>query len=156
MTIRPFRHDDVDDLIAMSTRMHEESAYSFLPFDSPKVAKLILAYVEYPETYGGFVAEAAGGLAGMIGGYVSDYFFCNEKIASDMVLFVEKKFRGTRTAFGLIRAFEQWASERGARELCMGVSTEVCTEGTGRLYEHMGMRCVGGLYKKTLAVKKPT
>jgi len=57
-------------------------------------------------------------------------------------------------AFGLIRAFEQWAYDRGARELSMGTSTEVCTEGTGRLYEHMGMRCVGGLYKKTLDGKK--
>src|SRR5258707_594812 len=84
MTIRPLCHDDVDALIEMSARMHEKSAYSFLPCDRQKVGRLIVAYVDHPETYGGFVAETAGELAGMIGGYVSDYFFCDETVAWDM------------------------------------------------------------------------
>ncbi len=155
MTIRPPRQEDVQPLIAMSARMHEESAYSFLPFDSRKVERLIVAYVEQPQIYGGFVAENAGQLLGMIGGYVSQYFFCDETVATDMVLFVEKPFRSSAIAFGLIRAFEQWAFERGARELCLGTSTEVCTEGTGRLYEYMGMKRVGGLYKKKFDRKEP-
>ena len=35
------------------------------------------------------MAEEEGVLVGMVAGYLSDYFFCNETIASDNLLFVE-------------------------------------------------------------------
>lgn len=149
MTIRPPRESDVEAIVAMGERMHRESAYGFLPYDSGKVARLVRAFVHEPEVYGGFVAEDAA-LLGMIGGYVSDYFFCDEKVVSDMIFFVERPYRGGSAAARLIRAFTDWAIERGAREMCLGISTGIHTEKTGRFYEHLGFSPAGALYKRRL------
>jgi len=154
MTIRVPRHEDIEVVVDLGASMHQESAYAFLPFDRDKVRKLFTSYVTSPEIYGGFVADDNGILAGMIGGYISDYFFCDEKVACDMVLFVDPRYRGGRTALRLLRAFRQWAVEQGAQELCLGVSTNVNTASTGRLYEAMGMTHVGGLYKARLNSKE--
>lgn len=150
MTVRVPRHEDIEIVLGMGASMHEESAYSFLPFDRDKVRRLFTNYITAPTTYGGFVAEDHGVVVGMIGGYISDYFFCDEKVACDMVLFVDPRYRGGRTALRLLRAFEQWAIEQGAQEMCLGVSTNVNITGTGRLYEAMGLTHVGGLYKRRL------
>ncbi|MGH9900492.1 MAG: GNAT family N-acetyltransferase [Pyrinomonadaceae bacterium] len=151
MHVRPATHRDVDELLAMGARMHAEGAYSFLPFDREKVRLLMISYIDNPETQCGLVAEEGDALVGMFAGYLTDYFFCDEKIACDMILFVERERRGGTAAVKLIRAFREWARERGASEICLGVSTKIDTERTGKFYERMGLTNVGALYKQRLA-----
>jgi GNAT superfamily N-acetyltransferase len=86
----------------------------------------------------------------MVAGFLSDYFFCNETIASDNLLFVDRQHRGTLAAVRLLRAFRKWAAARGARELCLGISTVVDAERIGKLYERMGLSRVGAIYKQRL------
>jgi len=150
MVIRPPGSADVDAIVDMGERMHRESVYAFLPYNREKVQRLFRAFVDHPETWGGFVAEDDGKIVGMIGGYLTDYFFCDEKLASDMILFLDQPYRGGLTSGRLIRAFEQWAIERGARELCLGISTGINIDSIGRFYEHMGMTRVGAVYKRRL------
>lgn len=150
MVIRPGRYEDIEQLIEMGERMHNEGAYAFLPFDREKVRRLMISYINDRETQCGLVAEEAGVVVGMFAGYVSDYFFCDEKVACDMILYVDREHRGSSAAVRLIRAFRDWAGERGSRELCLGVSTQINTETTGRFYEKMGLSLSGGLYKQRL------
>ena len=150
MIIRPVKYEDIDEIIEMGARMHEESAYAFLPFDRDKVRHLITTYADNPDTRCGLVAEESNTLVGMFGGYLTNYFFCNEKLACDILLFVDQKYRGSSAAVRLIRAFRDWAAVRGAREVCLGVSTDINTERTGKFYERMGFTCVGGIYKQRL------
>ena len=130
--------------------MHEESAYAFLPYDRDKVRGLIIDYIEDNDTRCGLVAENNGIIIGMIGGYLIDYYFCNETLVSDEVLFVKSNRRGGMTAMRLIDELRQWARDRGARELCLGISTNVQIETTGKLYERLGFTYVGGIYKINL------
>ena len=150
MIIRLPKYEDVDQLIEMGARMHAESAYAFLPYDREKVRRLIVSCIEDPETQCGVVAEEDYILVGMIGGYLADYFFCDEMVACDILLFIDQKYRGGFTAARLIRGFEKWAVARGAREVCLGVSTNINIESTGKFYERMGFTRVGGVYKRRL------
>ncbi len=150
MIIRPIREEDLEQILEMGVRMHGEGAYSFLPFDRDKVRSFILSYVEDHETQCGLVAEENQKIIGMFGGYITPYFFCNEFVACDMVLFVDEAFRGSAAAPGMIRAFQKWAKDHGASEICLGISTNLDTERTGKFYERMGMSFVGGLYKQRL------
>ena len=147
MTIRRFAHEDVDAIVEMSARMHAESAYSFLPFDRGKVEDLIKTYIDNPGTYYGLVAEDGDRLAGMLGGFLTQYFFCDETLACDDLVFVEPEYRGGTTAARLIKAFREWAAGRGAREVTLGVSTNVNVDATGRFYEGLGFTRVGAVYK---------
>jgi GNAT superfamily N-acetyltransferase len=150
MVIRPGRHEDIERLIEMGERMHNEGAYSFLPFDHEKVRQLIISYINDSETSCGLVAEEHSIPIGMFAGFVTDYFFCSEKVACDMILYVDQEYRGSSAAVRLIGAFRDWARERGAREVCLGVSTQINAETTGRFYEKMGLSLSGGLYKQRL------
>jgi GNAT superfamily N-acetyltransferase len=150
MTIRTARREDISWVVEMGRRMHEEGAYSFLPFDAGKVERLIEHIVAQPDSWCGLVAEDGGVPAGMLGGYLTDYFFCDQKLACDVLLFVERQWRGSSAAARLVRAFRDWAVGHGARELCLSVSTNVQAGAIGRFYRGMGFTQVGGVYKLRL------
>ena len=130
--------------------MHAESAYAFLPYDRSKVTSLIAACIDGSDDHFGLVAETDGEVVAMIAGYLCAYFFCDEKLACDIVVFVDSDRRGGIGAARLIRGFRDWAVERGARELCLGISTGVAIETTGALYERLGLTRVGGVFKQRL------
>ena len=67
-----------------------------------------------------------------------------------MVLFVDPAYRHGLAAMRLVRGFREWALERGARELCLAISTNVNADDTGRFYERLGFTRVGGVYKQRL------
>jgi GNAT superfamily N-acetyltransferase len=150
MLIRRARYEDIAELVEMGARMHAEGAYAFLPFDREKVRRVMTGYIDSAETQCGLVAEKDGTIIGMLGGYLTDYFFCDERIACDAVLFIDQKYRGSTAARRLIRAFRSWANESGARELCLGISLNVDIERAGKFYERMGLERVGGVYKERL------
>lgn len=150
MIIRSPTYVDIETLLDLGAEMHKESAYAFLPYDRDKVRGLIIEYIEDNDTRCGLIAENDGRVIGMIGGYLIGYCFCNETLVSDEVLFVRSDRRGEITAMRLIRGLQQWARDRGARELCLGISTNVHTETTGKFYERLGFTHVGGIYKKRL------
>jgi len=155
MIIRPAQHQDLDSLVEMGARMHAEGAYAFLPYDREKVRRLILSLLDDPATQCALVAEESGVAIGMFGGYLSDYFFCDEKVACDLVLFVDPAYRSSSAAARLIRAFRRWAIEHAARELCLGTSNNVRAEEVGRFYERLGLIGVGGIYKQRLRQPSP-
>jgi GNAT superfamily N-acetyltransferase len=150
MIIRPIRDDDTDALINMGARMHAEGAYAFLPYDRDKVRRFIGSFLQDTETRCGIVAEQDAHLVGMLAGYLNQYYFCDERVACDSVLFVEPNQRSGTAAVRLVRAFRAWAIERGAAELGLGISSNVHVERTGRLYERLGLTHVGGIYKQRL------
>jgi GNAT superfamily N-acetyltransferase len=150
MLIRPAREEDIDALVEMGARMHAEGYYSFLRYDREKVRRLMRSCIDDIENQCGFVAEHGNVIVGMLGGYLTDYFFCDERLACDWILFVDREWRGSSAAARLIKAFRNWASGRAAQEICLGVSTNVDTERVGRFYEKMGLTRVGGVYKQRL------
>lgn len=150
MIVRPSREADIDRVVEMGREMHGESAYAFLPYDADKVRALVARIIEHPESYCGLVVEDGQRVVGILGGYLTDYFFCDEKLACDLVVFVEPEYRGSPAAGRLIHGFCEWARQRGAREVCLGLSTQFKTEHVDRFYRALGFTPVGGLYKLRL------
>ena len=150
MIVRAATADDAEAILEMGARMHEEGAYAFLPFERDKVRALIAEYLGNPQECCLLVADEDGVLVGMVAGFLSDYFFCNETIASDNLLYVDREHRGRPAAARLLRSFRKWAVARGARELCLGISTSVETERTGEFYRRMGLTRIGAIYKQRL------
>jgi GNAT superfamily N-acetyltransferase len=150
MLIRPAKYEDVDTLVDMIFRMSQEGAYAFLPFDFEKVKQLIRTSIDNSETRCIFAAEEGNTIVGLFIGYLTDYIFCNEKLACDVLLFVDQKYRGTTAAMRLIKVFREWATACCAREACLGISTNIDAESTGEFYERMGFTRLGGIYKQRL------
>jgi GNAT superfamily N-acetyltransferase len=151
VTVRPLGADDIDRLVELGERMHGEGAFSFLPFEREKVRRFAARYASPAPDRLGLAAEIDGRIVGMFAGNLSEYFFCREKIACDLLLYIEPEFRGTSAAGRLVRAFRAWAIERGAREVCLGTSNQVQEAATGRFYEVLGFKRAGGIYKERLS-----
>jgi GNAT superfamily N-acetyltransferase len=149
MRIRPATREDLPAMIALGAKMHAESAYAGFDFDTSKLVDLGLHYIANPDTCFAVVCEDDHGhLLGMHAGYVSEYYFGRDLIASDLLLFVDPGKRGSLAAAKLVRAFEEWAFAKGAQEVCPGSSTMVAPERTAKLYERLGYTVVGNLFKK--------
>lgn len=145
--IRPATPSDIPDLLALGRRMHAESWYAYLPFDDDKIATVLQSTMAH-----GFVAvsETDGTIHGGMVGAISAFWFCRELMAHDLALFVEPGKRGGIAAARLVQHFIAWAKAAGAREISLGVSTGVMVRETGELFEAMGLRHVGGIYKARL------
>lgn len=149
MIIRPATREDLPAMIALGAVMHAESAYAAFHFDTSKLCDLGLEYLANPERCSVLVCEDAHGrLLGMHAGYISEYYFGRDLIASDLLLFVDPCKRGSLAAALLVRSFEEWAFAKGAKEVCPGSSTMVAPERTAKLYERLGYTVVGNLFKK--------
>ena len=130
--------------------MHEESAFRRLDYDKKKCFDLTVRYISNPKKYFSYCAYEGDELVGMIMGYLSSYYFGNDLLANDILWYVKKERRGSMTGPRLLKAFRTWAKERGAREVCMGVSTAVDVDRTHKLLSRMGFEHVGGIFKEAL------
>lgn len=139
---------DAADVILLGEAMHHDSVYSFLPFDRSKCTKLFEAAINNPKTM--FIGVMRNGSREMVGfflGYMTPYFFCNEMMAHDLLMYVKPPYRGTAVAIHLVDAFAQWGFARGAREIAVGVSAMADNTKTYSFLEKLGFSEVGREFK---------
>lgn len=148
--IVPWSDADRAQLLGLFRRMHEESRYAFLPFDAAKVESVLDSYMRETQRCCALAAVSGETVIGAVAGYVTEYLFCSELVASDQIVYVAPRSRGTLAAVRLIEAFRRWASERGARELVLEISTGVDTRRTGELFERLGFEFAGGNFVQRL------
>lgn len=135
--IRAATTDDISAMVYLGQLMHDESPrYAKSEYKPEKLVALA------DHVLGGngiaFVVEIGGELVGMMVGLVTEHFFSDVRIGTDLALYIEPEHRGGRHAVRLVRAFEARAKELGASEIELGVSTGYHAERTADLYEALG------------------
>lgn len=141
---------DTAALLCLARMMHAESPrFHHLAFDAEKTAAMLGNLIENPQAVA-LVDEKEGQIVGMMGGFVMEHLFGHDKVAADIGLYVVPQYRGTSTAPRLLRAFEDWAKENGARDIVLGISTEVTAEATRGLYMKLGYEQSGYLMRKEI------
>lgn len=147
MEIRCLEYADIPETVELARKFVEESAFSRFQFSHEKMAANLSLAVTHPHIAFCHVVEHEGRLVGALVGYISEFFFGPDLIASDSGWFVLPEYRGSRSAVKLLKNFEKWAKANGAKEVAMGVSTDVSPEKTGALLQKLGYKHVGGNYK---------
>jgi GNAT superfamily N-acetyltransferase len=150
MRIRKATQADRTQTVALGRTLHAEGAYAFLPFDEAFATALFEAHTGDPESACLWVGEQDNTLTGFLAGRVDPYVFCREYVAHDTLFYVAPMHRGSGVAQALVVAFRDYARRRGARELCLSVSSGVRARRVGRLYERLGLDFVGGNYMQRL------
>lgn len=147
------RHGTATDwpqLLAMGRDMRNESPrFAAMDYDDDKVIDLFAGLSAGPNGLV-LVADGASGPVGMLLGFAAEHFFGHSITASELVVYVAPHARGGSTAVKLLRAFEDWAVERRASEIVLGVSTEVHAERTAQFYNRLGFERSGFTVRKTL------
>jgi GNAT superfamily N-acetyltransferase len=73
----------------------------------------------------------------------------NKRIVAEQKLwFVSKEHRGSKAAYLLIKAFENWARLNGATQIYTGTANQRYAEQTKYVLEKLGYRHVGSLHVK--------
>jgi GNAT superfamily N-acetyltransferase len=148
MKYEPFEIERLRDILQLGMLMQQESAFSVIPFDVEQTANSIVGLVVNNTNGFGLLAYTDEGEAvGMIAGSITPYFFSRGWVASDFVWYVKPEHRGSRVAVKLLKAFKAWATEKGASQLYMGVTTNISADRTGDLLQRLGFEHVGGNYR---------
>lgn len=146
-TVRQLSTEDADRCVELGRVMHKTSVYAFLPFSEDKARMLAIRCANDPNHFG-VVVEREGVVVGMLGAYVTEYYFSTAKIVQDLLVFVEPTRRGGAAAMLLISALLDWAKQAGASEVCLGVTAGINNAAAEKLYEHVGFARIGSIFKK--------
>lgn len=134
------------DIYALGKEMHEESEFRDIDWCPVKVESWINRNVNDPERFV-MCAYDEDKLAGVFVGSLSRFYFGNDVLASDLLWYVGKEYRGTRTGLRLLKMFRSWATDLGADKIQVGISSGLSMDRTGALLERMGFSQIGGLYR---------
>ena len=137
---------DMPRLLELGRLLLSESSLSRFTFDFAKASDSLANII----TGGGvvFVAERDGEIIGGFAGGITELWYSKDKVGFDYSLFVQPGRRNGLTAVKLVTAFETWATELGAVELHLGITTGVNINGTTRLYESLGYQHIGPMFTK--------
>lgn len=129
---------DFPTLIAMGHDMRDESPrFSRLGYSPDRCLELLAGLSVSPQGLV-LVVEQDGMIVGMLLGFISKHFFSDDLTASELVVYVVPEARGGNAVVKLLRHFEVWATEQGAADIVLGVSTEVHADRTAQLYQRLG------------------
>ncbi len=140
--IRPATTTDLLPLVDLGERMHAESPrFSRLTFSRARLGATLSGLLDNPLGFL-WVAEFEGKVIGGMAGLISQHWASEDKVATDLALFIDERKRGGMATARLVGEYKRWASKRGAVIVQVGVTTGVQTEQTARLYERLGLaRC---------------
>lgn len=141
MAVRVATADDFVACLLMGQRMaHESPRFSHSAFDTDRCLNLLHTLTNSDD---GLVLVVGVEPIGMLLGLVSEQFFSADKVAQELVVYMLPEHRGGSDVVRMIHAYEAWAISRGAKEISLGVSTEVDTERTAGLYRRLGFHDSG-------------
>ena len=147
MIIRDAVIDDLETLILLCSKMHEESIEPYPLINRECMENYINMVVSNPDVFLISFAEDKSPI-GMITAVAGPYSFSPSIRASSELLFVLPEHRGSRAAVKLVQRFKEWSDNIGAMNSSFGISTGVSPERTGRFFEHMGFRPIGMMYRR--------
>lgn len=138
MKIREMSQGDVHKALSLAADMHQESWFRDFDFDVAKALSIWDRKVAQPDRWCLFVAEDDNKIIGVFAGAAHEHFFGTDLVSTDLILYVDPAHRGGSAAPRLIKAYEEWATKIGCKDITIGVSTGVNTERTARLFEKLG------------------
>lgn len=153
MPVRDAVLDDLENLIALSRRMHEESNFRSLSFSDPNLRQSLAGAMHRKDMFFFGIYEINNHIVGYLLGVLQKPFFTTDTIASDMMFFVDQLYRGSPAALKLWQSFRDWAREKGACEIRQGVTTGLAPERTDRFFRKIGMESTGQNYRLELRTK---
>jgi len=136
-------------MIGLAKMMHGESVYRDFDFDYVKV-EAIGHQVLFDPSYFGVICEDKDKIIGLMICYVSAYYFGNDLLAQDMILYIDPSRRGGVGASRMIVEYVEWAQSKDCKEVLLGQTAGIDPEVVDKLYTHAGFKLIGQLYKRRL------
>lgn len=146
--IRSATLSDIPWLLEAGALAQQEAPhYANLPANSADQYKRLVGILQFPDAICIRVVEDH---TGFICGALEPAVWFQAVYAVQNLLWVHPDYRGTRRAWRLVTAFEEWARERGATRIINGVSSGLMEERTSGFYAKLGYLPMGPTFYKEL------
>jgi GNAT superfamily N-acetyltransferase len=141
---------DKNAIISLLLDFHRNSNYAHFPLQWSKMDALIDVFTTDRENKVCILAEHMGEAVGLIAGQISESIFNDDKIASELIWWVDEKHRNSRIGLELFNAFEYWAKRSGCKHIQMVHLQTDKADRIHRLYSKRGYRVAESAYLKEL------
>ena len=141
--IRPATHEDVDAIVELGASMHHESNFSPIAYHAGHTAEFIHRLIDSDDGFA--VVADRDGVVGFMLGIAYPAWFGNgqDKVASDLVLYVRPENRKGTSAIFLAQAFRDWAVKSCVVQARVGTAVGAEGQGANAIYEHLGFARAG-------------
>lgn len=141
--------EDALELVELGRTFHKESRFSKGPYNEEAIWKLLKTVVKNPETfYISFYRNIDNKIVGFILGQLTEEFFTGTLLAKDLSMFVDKEHRGSFIFVKLLKAFENWAKDKGAQKMMLFHATGIGSEKASSLFTRLGYAQYGFIFDK--------
>lgn len=147
--------DDIPALVELAREAHEESRFSYIPFNSRKVVRIAEVSLRDKNKNGVFMAFKKDVAVGFAYASVGEFHIGSGALfATIHNINVRRSARGRlsggRIALGLFSGLESWAKSRGAHEVLAHVTSGVSLAQSHSLMKRLGYKFIGGSYAKAI------
>ena len=146
MIIRKFARRDIPLMARLGRQYWETSNFKTLNF-SIKKCHALGEIMLVDKRYFAIVAEEESKIIGMFMGYISEWPFGDEYIATDLLVYIDPLYRKGATGLRMLKEFEQWAKEQGVNQLRPGTSVGNKKQLLS-FYRRLGYKTVGYSFLK--------
>lgn len=148
MAIRYATEADVDQLVEYWLNTDLYNVYRSLSFNPDKLRNTFNKIVhDESKAYCLMVADNMNGTAqGYLVGQIDSFYFSDDIVAKVIFYWVHPDARYSTAAVKLLASFKQWAKNRQATQLIMGITSQEHLAHTDKMMKKMGAQFVGGNY----------
>lgn len=154
MTVREAKIEDAPELMRLAFEFHRAARlkrYAMFEQCQAGWADWFGLCIADPN-FSCFVAEDEKKLVGMVTGAVAPIFFCpNLTYAGETVYWISPGARGKGHGNALLRAFEEWARQKGVIFATVGATEALGAKKTGRFLRENGYKLEWRQYRRALA-----
>ena len=127
----------------MLLSMHDESVERAGDFNSSKVELLLEKHYIFC-----VISKEYSDYTGFLIGQVASNTWNDDITASDMAIYVKPEYRGSRAAISMIKAFEKWAIQLGAKTIYLANATGIEIDRTAEFFQAIGYKKMGVVCRK--------
>jgi len=136
-----------EDIVKLGNYFNEELAE--VEFNTYKASALVTLAQLDADYFLSILKNDCNELVGLLGGVISVPPFSTTKIATEIVWYILPKYRGSIKAIKMIKEFEGWAKERGAKHVAMVAQSNSGSD-PSRVYERLGYELAEKTFTKRL------
>ena len=147
--IRDAKLRDIPELIEFLKPFHDNAGYRDISVND-KVVKTNLIDMLSSQMHKIWLVERDGEICAALGVVSTELWFTKRHFATNLFLCSNNKGKGS--AGFLLRKFKKWVDSRPIiKDVTLGVTSEIGdTKRVGKLYQAVGFKRLGGLYRLTV------
>ena len=152
MKIRFATLEDIPTFVELGRTFQANTRFKDYPYSPERVAENIKGAIEDQRgIYCPLVAvDSTGKPVGGLLGKIERHFFSEQIVASVIQYNVLPEKRMTGAGLKMLTAFKQWAENRGAVELAVGINSGTNLKQLDRFLRKLGFQMTGGNYSMGL------